>query len=192
VTEPKIEEYLVSKEGAAQAQLETAIWLWVTRDDPASIHTLAAASNDLFHALGSKIGKPSLHREWLKQQPKRVQEWVIEAQNFFKHGFRDTRGKKLHYFPLQAEMLMFDSMACWKAIFDKLPLPPMMQLFGVYFVINRSDFADFDMWDALYEGLNVEELRGLDRLAFFRKGLQALADMGRFTPKTGPFTGFGW
>ena len=78
MTEPESREYLVSKEGAAHAQLETAIWLWVTRDDPVSIHTLAASSNEILHALGSKIVQPSIHREWLKEQPKRIQKLVFE------------------------------------------------------------------------------------------------------------------
>ena len=69
---PEFKEYLVTKEGAAQAQLETAIWLWVTKDDPVSIHTLAAASNDILHALGAKVSLPSIHAEWLKTQPKRL------------------------------------------------------------------------------------------------------------------------
>ena len=189
---PKLEEYLVTKEGAAQAQLETAIWLWVTRDDPVSIHTLAAASNDILHALGAKIRLPSLHAEWVKTQPKRLQAFIRDPQNFFKHAFRDVVGRKLHYFPLQAEILMFDSVACWKGLFQKLPIPPMLQLFGAYFVINRCDSLEVELWEELFEFLDVAKLQGLDRLAFFRQGLQALADAGRFTPKTSPFTGFGW
>jgi hypothetical protein len=187
----KLEEYLVTKEGAAQSQLETAIWLWVTEDDPISIHTLAGASNDILHALGSKIGQPSFHRKWLDAKPKRFQKWVSEAQNFFKHGFRDIQGKRLHYFPLQAEILMFDSVLCWKALFKKLPLPPMLQLFGAYFVINRADVLGLEMWPYLFESLDVEKLRRLNRIEFFKEGLQALADAGRFTPISGRFTGFG-
>ena len=192
MTEPESREYLVSKEGAAHAQLETAIWLWVTRDDPVSIHTLAASSNEILHALGSKIGQPSIHREWLKEQPKRIQKLVFEPQNFFKHAFTDKRGVKLHYFPLQAEILMFDAVACWKVLFEKLPLPPMLQLFGAYFVINRCDSIEVDLWEHFFDDLDTEKLRGLDRMRFFMVGLQDLATAGRFTPKTGPFTGFGW
>jgi len=173
-------EYFVTKGGAAQSQLETAIWLWVTEDDPISIHTLAAASNDIIHALGAKIGLPSLHKEWFEKQPKKMREWILEAQNFFKHGFRDVRGKKLHYFPLQAEILMCDSVLCWQRLFAELPLPPMMQLFGAYMVMNRFDVGE--AWPFLFESLEVEKLRQLDRLKFFKEGLQALADAGRFKP----------
>jgi hypothetical protein len=179
-TPRKLKEYLITKEAAAQYQLETAIWLWVTEDDPISIHTLAAASNDILHALGSKVGQPSLHREWVKAQPRRFQKWVSDAQNFFKHGFRDVRGKKLHYFPLQAEILMFDSVLCWKSLFRKLPLPPMLQVFGAYMIINQFDVLGRETWPFLFDSLSVDKLRTLDRRKFFKEGLEALADAGRF------------
>jgi len=174
-------EYRVTKEGAAQSQLETAIWLWVTKDDPISIHTLAGASNDILDALGAKIGQPSLRSEWLKRQPKWLQKRVREAQNFFKHGFRDIVGKKQPYFSVEAEILMFDSVLCWKLRFKKQPLPPMLQLFGAFTVINHFDVAGREEWPFLFDSLDVEKLRRLDRLKFFKEGLQALAEAG-FTP----------
>jgi hypothetical protein len=47
----------VTKRWAARSQLETAIGLWLHHDDPVSIHTLAVAANDCYHAIGEHEGK---------------------------------------------------------------------------------------------------------------------------------------
>jgi len=49
----------VTKKSAAISQLESAILLWLNSGDAVSIHTLAVASNDCFHAIGKLKNKPS-------------------------------------------------------------------------------------------------------------------------------------
>lgn len=46
----------VTKLDAARRQLETAERLWFLEDDPASIHTLAAAAHRVVHDIAEKAG----------------------------------------------------------------------------------------------------------------------------------------
>jgi hypothetical protein len=79
---PKKNVLIVTKWSAATSQLETAIQLWFNEGDPVSIHTLAVAAHDCFNALSTFASKPSLHQKWIKSQPKKIQDWAREPQNF--------------------------------------------------------------------------------------------------------------
>jgi len=60
------EENLIARvEVVAVNQLEEAIRAWFRYGDPASIHTLAAAANGCYHALGAKQGIPTLVQAWI-------------------------------------------------------------------------------------------------------------------------------
>ena len=82
----------VSKLDAARRQLDTAIFLYFTRDDPISVHTLTAASRAVMDALlkargmldttGIEMIRPEYRDSWLAT--------IKEPANFFKHGSRDA------------------------------------------------------------------------------------------------------
>src|SRR5437762_5336354 len=82
----------VNKTAAAEAQLSTAVWLWFHHSDPVAIHMLAVGAQDCFRAMGKMAGVPTVYGEWLNKQPKSIQKRAKEAQNFFKHGFKNLKG----------------------------------------------------------------------------------------------------
>src|SRR5437879_1938600 len=82
------EPITLDKESVATSQLENAIRLWSEEGDPASIHTLAAAANVVFGALGKRIKAPSFLREYLRTRRPEYDAFT-EAEVFFKHAARD-------------------------------------------------------------------------------------------------------
>src|ERR1700682_4364637 len=80
---------IATKKAAAIGQLESAILLWFNGADPISILVLATNAEDCFHAIGDKIGKPSLYKAWLAAKPEAFRERAQYIQDFAKHGFKD-------------------------------------------------------------------------------------------------------
>lgn len=150
----------VTKKSVAISQLESAIMLWFNMGDPASIHTLAVAANDCFHAMGKLKGKPSVFQAMIASQSETFKKRARRAQNFFKHGFRDLKGSLL-YAPLYGEMLMFDSVVCYEVIFG--PITPLMRAYATRFVLENTQILDPNFMFCL-EGLDVDYLAKLDRL----------------------------
>jgi len=85
----------IGKLEAAQRQLRTAITLWFDDGDAVSVHTLAFAAYEIFHAVSEHrdpyrrdllfdtlLIKDEFRRDWNKL--------VRREANFFKHGDRDA------------------------------------------------------------------------------------------------------
>jgi hypothetical protein len=108
----------VTKRDAAFSQLETAIWIWFTRDDPISVLGLAKAANDCYDAMGAHEGKPSFYRTWLKAQPQTYQDRANYVANFIKHGWKDLT-ESTPYSPRQGEVLIVDSIDCHRRYLGK-------------------------------------------------------------------------
>jgi hypothetical protein len=164
---------VTSKPYVAAAQLETAIRLWFADGDPVSIHTLAAASHDCFHALSKMAGRPSLFKVWLKTQSKAAQRRATDAQNFFKHGYRDL-SKRCSFMPFYAELLMFDAAVCYEHLAGGMT--PIMETFTLRFSISNPRFLNVDV-GALLEskGLEIDEIAPLGRAEFLQKILPIIA-----------------
>jgi hypothetical protein len=163
--------FYVTKELAATHQLESAIFLWLHAFDPISVHTLAAAANEILNALGSTIGTPAAFNKWLKTISKKSQARRLAPQNFFKHGFRDVNGKLL-YVPLSGAIILFSAVWSYQAIFKRLS--SFMQLYGAFFVLQHRHIARKDILEDLFKGLPIDDLANLDRSEFFEAGLEAL------------------
>src|SRR5205814_689864 len=98
----------VSKALAAYGQLHTAIAIWFSYGDPVSIHTLAAAAQELLQGIAGKDHKPPQMRKWIKKFPRRVQKIMRDPQNFFKHAWTDPKAVKL-YQPSIGETILSDA-----------------------------------------------------------------------------------
>lgn len=129
------EYFLVTKEAAATTQLECAISLWFSYSDPVSIHTLASAANECFHAMSKLAGKPSVLQAWLKSQSNKIKKQATKSQNFFKHGSRDAQ-EKIPYFPQEAELKILDSILCYKHLHRGYTTPTMGAFEMFYFLRN--------------------------------------------------------
>lgn len=120
----------------AQSQLETAIRLWFTGGDPVSIHALAVAAQDCYRALAERA-KPKMNspfQEWAESQPKRFQEKLRIAQNFFKHGPNKFKGK-VHLMPKHTDVLMFDAAVCHERLFGRER--PLLFLYCLRFCVEN-------------------------------------------------------
>lgn len=159
----------VTKRWAARSQLETAIALWFSHGDVVSIHTLAVAANDCYHAIGEHEGKQSAFWTWVASQPEGFKKRLFEAQNFFKHGLNNLKGT-VRYDPVHAEILLFDSILIHNAIYGGPT--SLMSAFVVLFT-RRNPIARFLDPVPFSESIPVDVLRDLEqtveRLELFKK-----------------------
>jgi hypothetical protein len=86
---------LITKREAALRQLDQAIWLFFQRGDMLAVHTLAAASLQLFTDIAKKEGVVSRMEEAVERRirPEHRKEWVAavsRTRNFLKHADRDA------------------------------------------------------------------------------------------------------
>lgn len=87
----------ISKLDAASRQLQTAISLWFTSDDPVSVHALAFAAYEVLHTISKK--RNSYRRDLLFNSDLIKDEYradfnkaVKKHAYFFKHADRDPEG----------------------------------------------------------------------------------------------------
>jgi len=156
------------KESVAKSQLENAIELWSRNGDPASIHTLAAASNVVFHALGKRVNAPSFIREYLRNA-RTEHDRFTKAENFFKHAARDLN-ETLDYDRMQAEILILDSICVYETLYPEAKTLPML-LFLLYFSLQHPRYFDSTGISTapLPQGFKPAELKNLNRTDFFAK-----------------------
>jgi hypothetical protein len=137
---PKAGIVRITREEAARGQLESAILLWFLERDPASVHTLAVAAQELLHHTGREAGNPSKTVMWLKAQPKKFQDMARFPQNFFKHA---KKNQLTSFAPLISEMCMIDAVSLYEDLFHRLT--PLMRLFALRFSLSWPNIASVDM-----------------------------------------------
>jgi hypothetical protein len=168
----------LSKEAVARSQLETAITLWFKDGDLASIHTLAVAANDCWNGLGKKRGIRTKMNETVKGLSREKYDRVTAAENFFKHGHKET-SKLLRYQPAHAEVLMFDSSLAALELFGDPSL--MMQAFTAHYILSNP-VPGFDISKMLPIQLLVlisdVPVNLVPRQEFLRRFLQACRSLG--------------
>ena len=152
----------MNKRSAAKGQLEAALKLWFDNGDPVSIHALASAANELLHALGKSRGKSSRLQTWIRSQPKQFQSRIFAAQNFFKHGFRDVKGK-FAYYPTHGDIVLWDAVLTYETMFK---LTPLMQLYFLRFIIEYHDSFFTAYRPAMLRGINLDLLAQSSRRQF--------------------------
>lgn len=84
----------IGKLEAARRQLRTAITLWFNESDPVSVHTLAFAAYEIYHAISEKRNprRRDLIFDLLHIRDEYRRDWnshVRRSANFFKHADRD-------------------------------------------------------------------------------------------------------
>jgi hypothetical protein len=129
-TDPKAPAVILiaTTESVAKSQLDAAIRLWFQYGDPASIHTLAAAANGCYHALGrGHKGFPTGVERWMLSLSDKVRVDAKRAQNFFKHGPERNDPKELRFRPEHAELLILDSIISHEELCP--PRTPLMTCF---------------------------------------------------------------
>jgi hypothetical protein len=129
---------VANKSKAAIGQLDSAILLWFMERDPISILVLASNAHDCYHALGKKMGKPSVMQQALERIPLSFQERHRYIQDFAKHGFKDL-DENVPFEPAIAEAVMTLSVDCHRQIIGKLT--PLMALFWLRIFHEHPSFV---------------------------------------------------
>ena len=101
----------VTKLQAAERQLRVAIRLFFERRDLVTVHTLAAAAQEVLRDLGRPHGFKSIFKDSEFVRPEYREELakrLNEAQNFFKHADRD-RDEELKFYHETTKFYLFDA-----------------------------------------------------------------------------------
>lgn len=175
------EYFFVTKKEAATSQLETSISLWFNYGDPVSIHTLASAADECFHAMSKLAGKPSVLQAWLKTQSNTIKKAATQSQNFFKHGSRDAKGK-IPYFPQEAEHKILDAILCYKHLHQGY-ITPTMGVFEMFYFVRNPQAIPPDLKESLGNAPKGEVMT--DRTKFFNTVLPVfIKDDAEFLSQT--------
>ncbi len=164
----------VSKLEAARRQLNAAIRLFFTGEDPIVVHGLASSAANLYSDL---VEQTTDSKSWRRrfgnngeQAQREVKSILNHAWNFFKHADRDAT-EELDFEEEQTELMLFyASLECGEleATSDQ------MQLFQLWFLkTGRLDLeltGDIQMASALL----FPDLPELDRAAQKASGLERL------------------
>jgi hypothetical protein len=167
-------QFKITKAVAAKAQLESAIWLWFTQDDPISVHTLAVAAHDCYHALGAHKGNPSFLPTFIKSQSKRFQRNAVAAQNFFKHGLNNLTGK-VSLDTLFSDSLLAECLFCHRDL--QLKVTPLMQLFWFRFLVEQPSLLAFYDAGPFSEKVKTHRLDRISRQEFFNEFLPIVTEL---------------
>jgi hypothetical protein len=104
---------------AARHQLDAAIELFFTAENPIAVHTLTAAAYNILKDLAKreKLEFPFIKRGFLDSIPQQHREsvWAFlsNPENFFKHADRDPDGV-LEFDPQLTELLLLDACSYFK------------------------------------------------------------------------------
>lgn len=165
----------LTRQAITRGELDTAILLWFLDKDPASIHTLAAASLEILHALASKRDCPSMILNSVDSAPSKTQKKVRAnkinmPQNFFKHAKHDPN-HVVDFVPEFSEYMMYDALRCFEAVYGARS--PLMHIFAARFVFTWGPLlAPFPKGEGnVHEGFSEGEFALLGRRAFLEKGL---------------------
>lgn len=146
----------IKKLDAASRQLTTAIRLFFERRDAVSIHTLAAASFEVYRDICKKKGlRKSLFVDSDKIRPDKIKEWlkiVRKPANFFKHADEDPDPDgTVEYSEMLTEILLLDSVFFHKALTGNMNVA--MNVFYAWFLVKYPQFfldEEFKRVHALY------------------------------------------
>ncbi len=129
----------VGKLDAARRQLREAVVLFFERRDLIAVHTLAAASLQVFSDVGKAAGATSLLKQGHYIREEKRKFWfdsLNEAQNFFKHADKDPTGT-LDFKPNVTPFFLLDSVLLEAKLLKGLS--PASNCFLLWFYVAYPD-----------------------------------------------------
>ena len=154
----------ISKLDAARAQLDAAIELYFTTENPVAVHTLTAAAYNILRDIARKSGsghpflKTSFIDEYPEDKRKGIHEFINHPENFLKHADRDADGI-LDLNPEITEILLIDALAYFR---DKdIPRPRYYDAMKVWLGVPREGLGEPARFlrDAIVAGLKASGKR---------------------------------
>lgn len=172
-------EVRLTKLEAARRQLETAIRLYFSEVDPASVHTLAAAAGQLLKDLNRhRDGAPMLSDQilqWAKPEFKNeILRKFAEAENYLKHADRDP-DQILEFDTQQSEFLILDSCETYRRLTgERLPLLAIFQMWSWLTWARR--FVNDETWERHAANISTRYGPNPTRQTFFSTWLPVAYD----------------
>lgn len=133
---------VLSKLEVAKRQLETAIKLYFSEDEPVSIHTLSAAAYNILRDVGKNTGaNPMMIKQMFLKYVTPGKEITFinkinEAENFFKHADKDHEST-LNYDASLPEFFIIDAIGQYNQLTGEDT--PWFQLFKGWFIVSHPD-----------------------------------------------------
>jgi hypothetical protein len=162
----------LTKVGAAQSQLKTAIRLWFNDGDAASIHTLACAAYEIIHVVSKKRNRTKpLIFDTLSVKEEFRSEWakkMKEHASFFKHASRDPDGS-IDFDPVLSMMFMMNAVAGMRIIAGG-PSGKEESAFMLWVALHQPTWAGVKVRQALANRVPIEDLayfQALPKAEFF-------------------------
>lgn len=167
-----------TKIGAAQSHLEAAIWLWFHHKDELSIHSLAAAANEVYHAIGGKE-LPTIIGQFKAGLDRGERKLINAPRNFAKHAREDPDPLGTTCItPREGEAMILDCVHCHHKRFQRKTR--LMDCFLMRFAAENPKFAEFgfppDLREHFLEPGVIEEILAGTRAQFLKQALQATAE----------------
>jgi hypothetical protein len=139
----------ITKLNAAQRQLKTAIRLYFQDGDMVSIHTLAAAAQEVLRSLLRKRGGGSFMKDSAWIRPERRKEYITalnKPANFFKHGDQDPDAV-LDFHPEMPVFLLTDCIAMEQTLTGRLSRESV--IFHTWFAHEYPDLLESNLADQM-------------------------------------------
>lgn len=166
----------LTKLQAAERQLRVAIRLFFERRDLVSVHTLAAAAQDVLRGLGRRRGIGSIFKDSVLIRPgyrEKMADLFNEAQNFFKHGHHDPNRQLKFYYKI-TKFYLLDAAFLYNQLTGRTL--PEIAVLSAWFVSNFPDILE--------EGPLKEQIRGVDpRGMTLEDALLLLNEVAPFRPE---------
>ena len=150
---------------AALEQLESAITLWFNEIYPLSVLVLASNAEDCLHAIGKRIGKPSIWADGMEKFPALSRERSRYIQDFAKHGEKDL-DETARYNVKTGDMVLFLAIDCCRHIYGKVT--PLMALFSARFFFENPATITESLQAQILKDLSVYDLERIRRKEFFQ------------------------
>jgi hypothetical protein len=135
----------ISKLDAVRAQLDAAIELYFTCDNPIAVHTLTAAAYNVLRDMALKTGSehPFIKTAFVDEYPdpkrKAIRNFLNHPENFLKHADRDPDAL-LTLNPQVTEILLLDALAYFR---DKgEPKPKYYDAFKAWHGVPKEGLSD--------------------------------------------------
>jgi hypothetical protein len=174
----------VSKQDAARRQINSAITLYFSSEDPVSTHTLACAANGILKGLDEHGPNTGTYQDrFLKsiktEHRKFVRDMLSEAQNFFKRADRDP--EKVLEFLLAEPEYVFASV-CSKYRESAKDFTPEMLFYETWFGLPNPEVLTPDGEERFRKLPDRQEYTSDQKGEFFMKHMAARQSILQLPP----------
>lgn len=169
----------ISKLDAARRQLDSAIRLWFSSDDPVTIHALVWAAYQIIQDINNKKGDKSITLLELTRsivKPEHVEDamrHLRKAMTFFKHANRDPHDI-LEFNPEESEHIMLLAIKGIESLGEQVS--DVQRVFILWTNIHVPEYFDSSTFKDKLSPQVVQQMRSIKKPDFLEAGLLGLVE----------------